>query len=74
MLDQTVVIATSLIEAVIAVGSVVKNWFEKYLSTQFDLKSSQHQILFSRIYASKEEVHELREEVHRLQDQLRRRT
>jgi len=73
MLDQTVVIATSLVEAVIAVGAVVKNWLEKYLATQFDLKSSHHQILFSRIYASREEVQELREEVHRLQDQLSRR-
>jgi len=72
MFDQTVLTATSLVEALIAVGSVLKNWMEKYLATQFDLKSSQHQILFSRIYASKEEVQELREEIHRLQDQLLR--
>jgi len=74
MIDQTVIITTSIIETLIAMGAVFKNWLEKYLAMQFDLRSSQHQILFSKIYASREEVQELREEINRLQDELLRRS
>jgi len=58
----------ALFEVFLIMITSIKNWFNRFLMTQFDLKSAQHQLLFSSQFATKEELHELREELNSFRD------